>query len=185
MESLMQKVESITEELKVKDIRLEGPEVQERGASQNDDHLSPNSGQLLPRRSPPSPSPPPRRSPPPPISPPPPDRSPSSPLPFCSPARDEDEDMYMGDNEADKLKDARVYYENLRKLREEGMRNSDTESESYSRAVRKRKGKARQVEFEGIDDSDNVQDEEVLGDIDINFNENDEVTEGETVCPLN
>ena len=63
------------------------------------------------------------------------------------------------------------------------MRGSDTESGLYKRAVRKRKGKAQQVEFEGIDDSNNVQDE-VLSNIDINFNKDDEVTEGETVCPL-
>ena len=47
----------------------------------------------------------------------------------------------------------------------------------------KRKGKARQVD-EGIEDSDNEQDEEVLGDIDINFDEDDKVTERETVRPL-
>ena len=64
------------------------------------------------------------------------------------------------------------------------MRGSDTESGLYKRAVRKRKGKALQVEFEGIDDSNNVQDEEVSSNIDINFNEDDEVTEGEMVCPL-
>ena len=90
----------------------------------------------------------------------------------------------MGNNKADKLGDARTYCEKLQKQQEEEMRGSNTESGLYKRAVRKRKGKAWQVEFEGIDDSNNVQDEEVSGNININFNEDDKVTEGETMCPL-
>ena len=222
MESLMQKVDNITEELKAKDIHLEGAKVQERGAEfqdsskkppalQNDNHLSSNSGQLLPLRNPPPHrSPPPLRNPPPLKSPPP----LTSPSPLTSPpplpTRNKDKDVYIGDNEADKLRDARTYCKGFRKQQDEGtgdsdtecelykrtvrkrkawqdeeMRDSDTESESesYKKSMRKRKGKAQQVD-EGIEDSDNEQDEEVLGNIDIKFDEDDKVTERETVRPL-
>jgi hypothetical protein len=145
MESLLQKVDDITEELKVKDMRFAEAEVQVIGAESqdsskkppalqktySDNHLSPNSGQLLPLGGPPS-------------------------LPLCSPTRNEDEDIYMGENEGDKLKEAKRYAKEIRKVRflrqEEGRKDSDTESESYKRTMRKRKGKAWQDE--GTRDSD-------------------------------
>jgi hypothetical protein len=169
MESLVQKVDNITEELKTKDILLERTKVQAENAEKLAERLSQDS-----------------RKPPPILS--------LPPLPFNSPTTYEDEDEYMGDNEADKLRKGRRYKKGLRKgkvQQDEGMRDSDTvqecsipyhpashlasqqfrqrtegkdsdtegedsdtESESYKRAMQKRKGKARQVEDEGMENSD-------------------------------
>jgi hypothetical protein len=162
MESLLQKVDNITEELKTKDILLERTKEQAEKAEKLAEQLSQDS-----------------RKPPPTLS--------LPPLLFNSRTSYEDEDEYMGDNEADKLRKGRRYKSGLWKgkvQQDEGIRDSDTvreslipyhptshlasqqfrqctkgedndtESESYKRAMQKRKGKARQVEDEGMENSD-------------------------------
>lgn len=139
-ESLLQKVDSITEELKTKDKLLERAEGQARAE---------NSGHRLP----------------------------PSPLPLNLTGY-EDEDVYMGDNEADKLREDRRCKKGL--VQQDEVRDSDTES--YKRTIRKKKGKNRQIEDEetentsesggaqdeGIDDSERGSDDEAIGSIDIN-----------------
>ena len=141
MESLLQKVDNITEELKVKDILLARIEVQakesEKLAKQlsqdlrkqppaltqdtyprSDNCLSPDSGHLLPPSSP----------------------LPllfgNSPTPFSSLSRYED-DVYMGDNEADKLREKKTFKKGLQKgkvQQDESTSESDAKSESSKRA---------------------------------------------------
>ena len=168
MESLKQQMDNITEELKAKDLLL--AEVQATGTEKPADQLYPN-----PNERPSTLSPPPLNT-------------------------YGDEDTYMGDSEGDNLREERRFKKWSRKgkvQQDEGMRNSDTESESYKTFVRKKKGKGRQVvEDEGISESD--RDEEIEQDkepdenenkpnykncIDINFACDDEVIE-EEVRPL-
>jgi len=144
MESLLQKVNNITEELKAKDILLARTEVQakepENLAEQLSQDLSKqppalaqdtyphsdNSGHLQPPNSP---------------------LFCTSPTPFSGLSMYEDEDVYMGDNEADKLREKKRFKKGLRKgevQQDGGMSEDDAESESSKRAKRKGKGKARQ-----------------------------------------
>ena len=144
MESLLQKVDNITEELKVKDILLARIEVQakesEKLAEQlfqdlskqwpaltqdtyphSDNCLSPNSGHLLP----PSPSP---------------LLFHNSPTPFSSLSRYEDENVYMGDNEADKLREEKTFKKGLQKgkvWQDESTSEGDAKSELSKRAKQK------------------------------------------------
>jgi hypothetical protein len=165
MESLMQRVENITEELKAKDILLARAEVEARGTEKPTEQFSQNSSGQPPTHSQ--------------------ENHLSSKVGYLL----QDDDVYMGDNEADKLREERRIKKDMRKRKvnarqvedeDERMDNnhiSDSDMAAHKGIdesdKRKRKEKTRQVEDEdermdnnhisdsnmaahkGIDESDN------------------------------
>ena len=126
MESLMQRMDNITEELKVKDILLARAE--EASKQPQDNHPSPNSGYPSPRH----------------ISP----RHPNTPPPLM------DDDVYMNDTEAIKLR-GETRFKGFQKGNIQQNANSDTKSESYKRGMRKARRVQENELDEDVSDSDN------------------------------
>ena len=192
----MQKVDNITEELKAKDILLARAEVHARGTEKpakqlfqgssgqpptlsQENHLSSSEIRYrLPPNIPPS-------------------------LKHIY----EDEDIYMGDNEAEQIEDEGINESDMRKRKgkarhvedeDEDKDDDEDEDEDEDEGIdeihmRKRKGKARHVEDEDEDedeDDDKDEDEDMperldLSDIngDVNFDIDDKVIEADVVRP--
>jgi len=207
MESLMQRMNNLTEELKAKDLLLAESEVRTEQLSRDssrqpptltqENHLSPETEYLPP----PSSSPPPTMYK---------DddvymRAQKAPAPLADSeanklredrgikkdmrkwkARqvEDDEDIYMGDSEENEWREERRIKEDMRK-RKGKARQVEDEDEGMESSHDSESDVAEQLEDEESDENENNLDDGNLSDIngDVNFDKDDEVIEAEVVRP--
>jgi hypothetical protein len=170
---LLQKIDNVSEKLKEKDTLLAQAEIQARGKTEElraKDILLARAEDSS--KQPPAPSQENHLSPNiryhlPPSSPP--------------PTMYEDEDVYMGDNEADELRGERRKAMRKRKGKEKAWQVEDENEVMENSDTSESEEEVEQVENEGIDGCENGSDDGALNEnIDINIDMNDEVLEAGT-----